>query len=138
MIEGQRKTLPKPIIIKREEEFKVEKILNKRVVRGKEKFLVWWKRYTVEEDTWESRENLKNIKKLVEEFEKEYSKKAKEVQQQEEKKNKKVFSRELPGSFMAKILWRWSNKEYKRQREKKWKKNWRQWKNSLKQENLKG
>jgi len=42
---------------------------------------------------------------LVEEFEKEYSKKAKEVQQQEEKKNKKVFSRELPGSFMAKILW---------------------------------
>ena len=138
MIEGQRKTLPKPIIIKREEEFKVEKILNKRVVRGKEKFLVWWKRYTVEEDTWESRENLKNIKKLVEEFEKEYSKKAKEVQQQEEKKNKKVFSRELPGSFMAKILWRWSNKEYKRQRKKKWKKNWRQWKNSLKQENLKG
>jgi len=39
-IEGQKKTLPKPVIIKREEEFEVEKILNKRIVRGKERFLV--------------------------------------------------------------------------------------------------
>jgi len=28
----------------------------------------------VEEDTWESKENLKNAMKLVEEFEREYSK----------------------------------------------------------------
>ena len=40
-VEGQRKTFPKPVIIKGKEEFKVEKILNKRVVQGKEKFLVW-------------------------------------------------------------------------------------------------
>ena len=39
-VEGQRKTLPKPVIIKGEEEFEVEKILNKKIVRGKEKFLV--------------------------------------------------------------------------------------------------
>jgi len=39
-VEGQRKTSPKLVIIKREEEFEVEKILNKRVVRGKEKFLI--------------------------------------------------------------------------------------------------
>jgi len=39
-VEGQKKTLPKPVIIKEEEEFKVEKIINKRIVRGKEKFLV--------------------------------------------------------------------------------------------------
>ena len=38
--EGQKQTPPKPVIIKGEEEFEVEKILNKRVVRGKEKFLV--------------------------------------------------------------------------------------------------
>ena len=31
-VEGQKKVLPKPVIIKEEEEFKVEKILNKRVV----------------------------------------------------------------------------------------------------------
>ena len=39
-IEGQKKIPPKPVIIEGEEEFKVEKILNKRLVRGKEKFLV--------------------------------------------------------------------------------------------------
>jgi len=39
-VEGQKKTLPKPVIIKEEEEFKVEKIINKKIVREKEKFLV--------------------------------------------------------------------------------------------------
>ena len=39
-VEGQKKTPPKPVIIEGKEEFEVEKILNKRVVRGKEKFLV--------------------------------------------------------------------------------------------------
>ena len=39
-MEGQRKTLPKPVIIEEEEKFEVEKILNKRIVRGKRKFLV--------------------------------------------------------------------------------------------------
>jgi len=39
-VEGQKKTPPKPVIIEGEEEFKVEKIINKRTIRGKEKFLV--------------------------------------------------------------------------------------------------
>jgi len=57
----------------------VEKILNKRTVRGKKKFLVRWKGYTVEEDTWENRENLENVKELVEEFKREYREEAKEL-----------------------------------------------------------
>jgi len=39
-VEGQKKTPLKPVIIKGEEEFKMEKILSKQVVWGKEKFLV--------------------------------------------------------------------------------------------------
>jgi len=39
-IEGQKKIPPKLVIIEEEKEFKVEKILNKRMVRGKKKFLV--------------------------------------------------------------------------------------------------
>ena len=54
-----------------------------------------------------------------EEFKREYGKKAKEVKQQKKKDDKKVFSRELPGSFTAKVLWGWSNREYKRQRERR-------------------
>jgi len=78
-VEGQKRTLPKPVIIKEEEEFEVEKILNKRMVREKEKFLVRWKGYTAEEDTWENKENLENAKELVEEFEKEYGEEVKEL-----------------------------------------------------------
>jgi len=78
-VEGQRKTPPKLVIIEGEKEFKVEKILNKRIIRGKKKFLVQEKRDMVEEDTWESRENLKNMKELVEEFEREYKKEAEEI-----------------------------------------------------------
>jgi len=40
-VEGQKKIPPKLVIIKGEEEFEVEEILNKRIVQGKEKFLVW-------------------------------------------------------------------------------------------------
>jgi len=78
-MEGQKKIPPKLVIIEGEEEFEVEKILNKRTIRGKEKFLVRWKGYTVEENTWENRENLENAKELVEEFEREYGEEVKEL-----------------------------------------------------------
>jgi len=39
-VEEQKKILPKLVITEGEEEFEVEKILNKRMIRGKEKFLV--------------------------------------------------------------------------------------------------
>jgi len=50
----------------------VERILNKRKVRGKDKYLVRWKGFMAESDTWEGRENLENAKEAIEEFEKEY------------------------------------------------------------------
>jgi len=78
-VEGQKKTPPKLVIIKGEEEFEIEKIINKRTVRGKEKFLVRWKGYTVEEDTWENRENLENAKELIEEFERIYREEVEEL-----------------------------------------------------------
>ena len=39
-VKGQKKIPPKPVIIEGEEKFEVEKIINKRMVRGKERFLV--------------------------------------------------------------------------------------------------
>ena len=77
--EGQKKTSLKLVIIKGEEKFEVEKILNKQVVWGKEKFLVQWKGYMAEGDMWESRENLENTKELVEEFEREYGEETEEL-----------------------------------------------------------
>ena len=47
---GQRKEIPQPVVIEGEKEWEVEKILNKRKVRGKDKFLVQWKGFMVEGD----------------------------------------------------------------------------------------
>ena len=71
-VEGQRKEWPALVVIKGEEEYKVEKILNKRKFRGNDRYLVQWKGYTTEKDTWEPKENLGNVEDLVREFEKEY------------------------------------------------------------------
>ena len=39
-VKGQRKKQPAPVIIKEEEEWKVERILNKQQIQGKDKYLV--------------------------------------------------------------------------------------------------
>jgi len=104
----------------------VKRILNKRIVQRKEKFLVRWKGYIVEEDTWESKENLENAKELVEEFEREYGEEAEELRRQEQKEEKKEFSQELSREFTAKLLYGWEKKRYKRERKKRWNENWSQ------------
>jgi len=71
-VEGQKREQPALVIINREEEWEVEKILNKWQIRGKDKYLVQWKGFTAESDTWEGRENLGNTKEAIEEFEREY------------------------------------------------------------------
>jgi len=63
------------VVIKGEDKWEIEKIMNKRNVQGRNKYLVQWKGCTAEEDTWESRENLKNAIELVKEFKKEYHRK---------------------------------------------------------------
>ena len=50
-------------------EWEVEKILIKRKIRGVEKYLVWWKGFTAESDTWERKEDLEHVRELVNEFE---------------------------------------------------------------------
>jgi len=39
-VKGQRKETPQPVVIEEEKEWEVEKIINKRKVRGKDKYLV--------------------------------------------------------------------------------------------------
>jgi len=84
---------------------------------------------TAEEDTWESRENLKNASDLVEEFEKEYRReKEEETRRQEKEEEKNTFSRGLPGKYMAKLLYGWGEKKYKQEYWKKLEENWQRWK----------
>jgi len=65
--------------------------------------LVHWKGFTAESNTWEGRENLKNTKEAIEEFEKEYQRDMGNVVRQEHKKE--TFRRgELPGRFTVRKL----------------------------------
>jgi len=119
-VEEQRKELPQPVIIEGEKEWEVEKIINKRRVQGRDKYLVQWKGCTVEEDTWESQENLKNASELVEEFKRRYGRvEEKEARQQQAEENKRIFDRGLPGKYMAKLLYGWDKRKYKQEYWKK-------------------
>jgi len=40
-VEGQRREQSTPVIIEKEEEWEVKRILNKQWIRGKDKYLVW-------------------------------------------------------------------------------------------------
>jgi len=57
-VEGQKKEKGKPIEVARFEEWEIEKILNKRRMRGVNRYLVCWKGFTVktiygkERKTW--------------------------------------------------------------------------------------
>jgi len=78
--------------------------LNKRKIRRVDKYLVQWKGFTVEHDTWKRREDLGNARETLEEFE---GRMNTEVRRQEklDMAEEKDFRRvELPEKFMAKIL----------------------------------
>ena len=64
-----------------------------------------------------------NTKELVEEFERKYGEEAEELRQQEQEKEEREFSWELPREFMAKLIYGWRKRRYKREREKRWDEN---------------
>ena len=68
-VKGQKKEEGKLVEVEGVEEWEVEKILNKKKMRGVEKYLIRWKGFTAEGDTWERKENLKNAEELIKEFE---------------------------------------------------------------------
>jgi len=70
-VEGQKREQP-ALVIEGEEEWEVERILNKQRVREKNKYLVCWKEFTAELNTWKGKENLKNAKEVIKEFKREY------------------------------------------------------------------
>jgi len=100
-VKGQKKEKGKPVEVEGVEEWEVEKILNKKKIREVVKYLIWWKDFMAEGDTWERRENLKNAEELIEEFEQGGI----EVRRQEDEYRRM----ELPGKYTAKSLYGWDD-----------------------------
>jgi len=124
----QKKEEEKPIEVEGIEEWEVEKILNKRKIRGVEKYLVHWKGFTVEHDSWERREDLENVKAVLEDFEERMEA---EIRRQEklDRVEERDFRRgELLGKFMVRMLYRWDDGKFEEENLKKLERNWRRWK----------
>jgi len=85
---------------------------------------VRWKRFTAESDTWEGEENLENAKEAIEEYKREYRRDMEDIRRQEREEG--TFRRgELPGQFMAKKLFGWSDKRYNEEYWGRLERNWR-------------
>jgi len=131
-VKEQNKEEGKPVEVEGIEEWEVEKILNKKKIRRVEKYLVWWKGFTAEGNTWERIENLKNAKEAIKEFE---GKMSVEVRRQEkiDMAEKRDFRRgELPGKFTAKMLYGWDDQKFEEEYLNKLEKNWKKWKGDKK------
>jgi hypothetical protein len=66
------RSTPPPAIITPEsnhEEYEVETILDKRILRNRPQYLIKWMGYPLHDATWEPLENLENAKETIKEFE---------------------------------------------------------------------
>jgi len=130
-VEGQKKISLPSVEVADEKEYEVEKILDRQERRGKTKYLVKWKGYIAEENTWKGLENLKNVMEKIEEFEK--GRFEEEIRRIRIKKGKEVklnleaeeFRRgKLLEKYTVKLLYRWDDKKFDEEYLKKLEKNW--------------
>jgi len=82
----------------------------------------------VEHNSRERREDLENVKAVLEDFEERMEA---EIRRQEklDRVEERDFRRgELPGKFMARMLYRWNDGKFEEEYLKKLERNWRRWK----------
>ena len=137
-VEGQKKIPPPSVEITSKKEYKVEEILDRQEKRGKTRYLVKWKGYTVEENIYERLENLKNTK-MIEKFEKgRFEEEIQRIQKGKEMRlnpEAEEFKRgELSERYIAKLLYGWNGKKFDEEYLKRLERNWNRWKNNRKEE----
>jgi len=102
--------------------------LNKRKVRRVIKYLVQWKGFTAEHDSWEREEDLKNTKELVAEFEKRVKVKVRRQEKLDQMEERDFRREELPERYTARMLYEWDDGKFKDEYLRKLERNWRNWK----------
>jgi len=127
-VKGQKKEEGKLVEVEGVEEWEVEKILNKKKMSGVEKYLIRWKRFMAEGDTWERRDNLKNADELIEEFERGGIEVRRQEKIEKRKEEDEYRRMELLEKYMVRVLYGWDDKKFKEEYLKKLEKNWKKWK----------
>ena len=113
------------------EEWEVERILNKRKMREVNRYLVQWKGFTAENDSWKKKKDLGHTKELVDEFEGRLGMKIRKQEGVEQRWKMKLnlradeFKRmELLKKYMVKLLYGWDDKRFEEEYLKKLERNW--------------
>ena len=102
----------------------MKNILNKRKIRGVDKYLVQWKGFMLENNTWEKKKNLKNAKELVDDYEGRVGVEIRHQEEVEKKREEEEYRRmELLGKYMAKLLYGWDDRKFEDEYLKKLEKN---------------
>ena len=102
--------------------------MNKKKIRKVEKYLVQWKGFIAEGDTWERKENLKNVEEALEEFKERMSAEVRKQERINLAEERDFRREELPGKFTVKMLYRWNDGKFEEEYLKKLERNWRRWK----------
>jgi len=121
-VRGQKVMSSPPVVIEGEMEYEVEKILSKRKWYGRVEYLVQWRGYTAEEDTWERKENLGNAQEVLRDYKKGYEETARRIKEEEDGTYNKS---ELPERYTAKLLYEWDDGRFKKKYLEKLEKSWR-------------
>ena len=104
------------------------KNLNKKKIKGVEKYLVWWKGFIVEGDTWERKESLKNAEETLKEFKERMNVEVRRQEKIDMAEERDFRREELPGKFTVKMLYRWDDGKFEKEYLKKLERNWKRWK----------
>ena len=97
-------------------------------MRGVVKYLMQWKRFTAEQDSWKKEENLENTKELVTEFERRMNAEVRRQEKLDLAEERNFRKKELPGKYTAKILYGWDNRRFENEYLRKLERNWQNWK----------
>jgi len=87
-----------------------------------------WKRFTVEHDTWERKEDLGNTREVLEEFEGRMNAEVRRQEKLDMVEEKDFRREELPGKFMARMLYGWDDRKFEEEYLRKLERNWQKWK----------
>ena len=74
-IPGRQDPVPPPVIVKGEEEFEIEEVLDSQLRHHRLYYKVRWKGYSPSEDSWEPAAHLSNSPDLIKAFHQRYPQK---------------------------------------------------------------